>query len=143
MRSEATEIGTDAGLEIRKEAGEAFFQEMQDGMGWDGNVVKHNDTWDEKSTGPNGFCWHEFPLSMRVYGEILGMAVRMGRKNGDGTKTYLEMLKLEEDKHHLEDSVSVWVLYSPRENIMGSHEWWLGTIDLQSTFLGVNQYLRP
>ena len=109
MRSEATEIGTDAGLEIRKEAGEAFFQEMQDGMGWDGNVV----------------------------------AVRMGGKNGDGTKTYLEMLKLEEDKHHLEDSVSVWVLYSPRENIMGSHEWWLGTIDLQSTFLGVNQYLRP
>lgn len=28
--SEATEIGKDAGLEIRKEAGEAFFQEMQD-----------------------------------------------------------------------------------------------------------------
>eukprot|EP00438_Fugacium_kawagutii_P014701 Skav216937 [mRNA] locus=scaffold880:38907:52307:- [translate_table: standard] len=28
--SEATEIGTDAGMEIRKEAGEAFFQEMQD-----------------------------------------------------------------------------------------------------------------
>jgi hypothetical protein len=32
----------------------------RDGMGWDGNVVKHNDTWDEKSTGPNEF-WHEFP----------------------------------------------------------------------------------
>mgnify|MGYP002803562104 CR=1 FL=1 len=28
--SEATEIGHDAGMEIRKEAGEAFFQEMQD-----------------------------------------------------------------------------------------------------------------
>lgn len=28
-RSEATEIGHDAGMEIRKEAGEAFFQEMQ------------------------------------------------------------------------------------------------------------------
>ena len=29
--SEATEIGKDAGLEIRQEAGEAFFQEMQAG----------------------------------------------------------------------------------------------------------------
>ena len=29
FRSEAVEIGRDAGLEIRKEAGEAFFQEMQ------------------------------------------------------------------------------------------------------------------
>ena len=54
-------------------------------MGWDGNVhmwLKHHDTWDETSTGPNEF-WHEFPWSMRVYGEILGMAVRMGGKNGD------------------------------------------------------------